>query len=148
VALVRVPFYFINLLPTSLLYISILLWPVGTGAAVCTACITLLWLELAHSTGTTGPPCRDREARVVRAVRRSVVCLTPRRVRRTLLARTAGHAWAVVLPGAHETRDVVRHLGLVRACLARQTRWKWNLRYEAANTCIASLKRINTVDGE
>ena len=123
-------------------------WPVSTGAAVCTACLPLLRLELARSTGSTGPPCRAREARVARAVRRGVVLQAPRRVRRTLLARTRGRTCAVVLPGAREARDGVRHLGLVRACLARQTRWKCNFRYEAAATEIASLRRINAVDCE
>ena len=126
-------------------------WPVGTGAAVCTACLALRSLELASSTGFTGPPCVVKPARkacVARAVRRGVVLQAPRRVRRTLRARTRGRRSAVVLPGAREARDVVRHLALVRACLARQTRWKCNLRYEAAATEIASLRRINAVDCE
>ena len=126
-------------------------WPVGTRAAVCTACLALRSLELASSTGFTGPPCvvpPAREACVARAVRRGVVLQAPRRVRRTLRARTRGRRSAVVLPGAREARDVVRHLALVRACRARQTRWKCNLRYEAAATEIASLRRINAVDCE
>ena len=38
-------------------------WPVGTGAAVCTACLALRSLELASSTGFTGPPCVVKPAR-------------------------------------------------------------------------------------
>ncbi len=81
--------------------------PVSTGAAVCTACLALLRLELARSTGSTGPPCWAREARVARAVRRGVVLQAPRRVRRTLRARSRSRAEAVALPGAQEARDVV-----------------------------------------
>ena len=82
-------------------------WPVSTGAAVCTGCLALLRLELARSTGSTGPPCRAREARVARAVRRGVVLQAPRRVRRTLLARGRSRAVAVALPGTQEARDIV-----------------------------------------
>ena len=85
-------------------------WPVGTGAAVCTACLALRSLELASSTGFTGPPCvvkSAREACVARAVRRGVVLQAPRRVRRTLRALSRGPAWVIVLSGAHEARDVV-----------------------------------------